>query len=101
MGLVSASSCMCANKFVEPSIAANAHAVRRRRDHGGNLHSDAATFHQSIKPVSRCGHSVKFEPHGLWWHFERRGWDDGLVAARNRFWCHICRSQKRVKVRPL
>ena len=60
---------------------------------------DAATFHQSVMPVCRCGHSIRFEAVGLWWHFERRGWDDRLAAARRRFWCTACRSRTKHKVR--
>ena len=61
---------------------------------------DAASLHYSIMPVCACGNSARFEPHGLWWHFERRGWDDRLIAARSRFWCRICRSKERKKIRP-
>tara|TARA_B110001454_G_scaffold211230_1_gene226654 strand:+ start:219 stop:542 length:324 start_codon:yes stop_codon:yes gene_type:complete len=62
---------------------------------------EAATFRQSVMPVCKCGHSARFEPHCLWWHFERRGWDDRLNSARERFWCRVCRSRMRQKVRPV
>jgi hypothetical protein len=62
---------------------------------------EAATFNTSIMPVCGCGNSARFESHGLWWHFERRGWDDSLKAARERFWCRICQSRLRRKVRPV
>lgn len=61
---------------------------------------EAATLHKTVMPVCRCSHSARFEPHGLWWHFERRRWDDGLVAARSRFWCRVCSSAQHRKVRP-
>lgn len=61
---------------------------------------EAATLHKSVMPVCKCGHSARFEAHCLWWHFERRHWDDHLMAARARFWCRVCRSRKRQKVRP-
>jgi hypothetical protein len=61
---------------------------------------EAATLKQSIMPVCQCGHAARFEPHGLWWHFERRGWNDKLVAARLHFWCRVCGSQHHGKVRP-
>jgi len=41
-----------------------------------------------------------FDPHGLWWHFHRRGWDDRLGEARRRFWCRVCRSLTKRKVQP-
>lgn len=61
---------------------------------------DAASLHYSIKAVCACGNTARFEAHGLWWHFERRGWDDRLSEARARFWCRICRSNDRRKMRP-
>ncbi|MDE1914763.1 MAG: hypothetical protein KGJ57_17310 [Sphingomonadales bacterium] len=62
---------------------------------------DAAGLGYAIKPVCECGHSVAFDPMGLWWHFERRGWDDHLPKVRLRFWCVMCRSKLRRKVRPI
>jgi hypothetical protein len=62
---------------------------------------EAATLHRSIEALCSCKHSSRFEAHCLWWHFQRRGWDDGLVPARQRFWCRVCRSKLRRKVRPL
>ncbi|RVU04043.1 hypothetical protein EOE18_12735 [Novosphingobium umbonatum] len=53
---------------------------------------EAAAWHQAIKPVCACGHSNTFDPHGLWWHFERRHWDTRLEAVRLRFWCLMCKS---------
>jgi hypothetical protein len=61
---------------------------------------EAATLHQSVCPVCQCGHSARFEAHGLWWHFQRHGWDDRLSAARLRFWCRVCRSRIRRKIKP-
>src|SRR3546814_1180914 len=48
---------------------------------------EAAAWHYALKPVCRCGHSATFNPHGLWWHFQKRHWDDNLRDARRRFWC--------------
>lgn len=62
---------------------------------------DAATLHLSVCPACQCGHSARFEAHGLWWHFQRRGWDDRLDVARARFWCRVCGSRDRRKVRPV
>ncbi len=61
---------------------------------------EAATLGQAVMPVCACGHSATFAPLGLWWHFERRHWDDSLVAVRKRFWCVQCQSAKRRKVAP-
>jgi hypothetical protein len=54
-----------------------------------------------VRPVCRCGHSMTFDPHGLWWHFQQRGWDDRLSEVRRRFWCFVCMVRLRQKVRPV
>jgi hypothetical protein len=51
---------------------------------------EAALWHYAIKVACRCGHAAAFNPHGLWWHFERRGWDDKLRLIPARFWCRAC-----------
>jgi hypothetical protein len=61
---------------------------------------EAACFHQAIRPVCRCGHGSSFNPHGLWWLFTRRHWDDRFSAARVRFWCRLCALRTRKKVTP-
>lgn len=61
---------------------------------------EAAALGQAIMPVCACGHSAVFSPIGLWWHFERRHWDDSLWAVRKRFWCTRCQSAKRRKIMP-
>jgi hypothetical protein len=53
-----------------------------------------------VKPTCRCGHSATFQPHGLWWLFTQRGWDDTFNAARARFRCREC-GAKRGKVEPI
>jgi len=58
-------------------------------------------WRQSVRPICACGHSASFDPHGLWWHFERRGWDDYFEAARKRFWCIVCLSAHRRRYRPV
>lgn len=62
---------------------------------------EAATLRKAVIPTCSCGNLARFEPHGLWWHFERRGWDDRLLAATGRFWCRKCRSRLRTTVRPI
>jgi hypothetical protein len=61
---------------------------------------EAAAWHYAIKPVCRvCGHHAVFDPHGLWWLFERKGWDDRLTVAAGRFYCLACRRDRRAHVR--
>lgn len=36
---------------------------------------EAAVWHKAIKVTCGCGHAVTYDPHGLWWLFERKGWD--------------------------
>ncbi|MFM5924585.1 MAG: hypothetical protein ACKOPG_10420 [Novosphingobium sp.] len=62
---------------------------------------ETATLLIAILVTCACGHSASFEPHGLWWHFECRGWDDNLTAAREPFWCRLCSSAKQVQIRPV
>lgn len=61
---------------------------------------EAATLRMAVSPVCACGHTTSFDPWGLWWHFKRRHWDDRLTSARHRFWCRVCGSRLRRKVRP-
>nr|WP_208417709.1 hypothetical protein [Sphingopyxis panaciterrae] len=62
---------------------------------------EAAAWHYAVKPVCRCGHSATFSPHGLWWHFEKRGWNDHLRDARRRFWCRACAGRIGRRVTPV
>src|SRR3546814_20156731 len=55
---------------------------------------EAAAWHYALKPVCRCGHSATFNPHGLWWHFQQRHWDDNLRSDERRVgkeWVSKCR----------
>ncbi len=62
---------------------------------------EAAAWHRAVKPIcSRCTHSAVFHPHALWWRFHRRGWDDSLMAARERFWCRKCGERIGQRIRP-
>jgi hypothetical protein len=61
---------------------------------------EAAALRQAVRPVCKCGHATSFDPFGLWWHYERRGWDDQLRAVRKRFWCIKCRSLHKRKLEP-
>lgn len=63
--------------------------------------TDAAALRLVVRPICRCGHSMTFDPHGLWWHFQRRGWNDHLPEVRRRFWCIVCMAGLRQKVRPV
>lgn len=62
---------------------------------------DAGSFGGSVLVTCRCGHASRFNAKPLWWHFERRGWDDQFHNARRRFWCRVCGSRSRLKVRPV
>lgn len=60
---------------------------------------EAACFHRAVKPVCRCGHSATFNPHGLWWLFQQRHWNDTFTSAGARFWCIVCAIATRKKVK--
>lgn len=51
---------------------------------------EAAAWKVSIEVICRCGHRGSFDPHGLWWWFEQRRWNNSLSAAVQRFWCRRC-----------
>lgn len=62
---------------------------------------DAGSFGGSVLVTCKCGHTSRFNARPLWWHFERRSWNDQFHEARGRFWCRVCRSRSRIKVRPV
>lgn len=65
---------------------------------------EAAAWHYAVRVTCAwCPRSATFNPHGLWWHFHRRGLDDRLSVAHRRFWCRDCAARLggRVAARPL
>ncbi|AUW59456.1 hypothetical protein C1T17_16530 [Sphingobium sp. SCG-1] len=61
---------------------------------------EAAAWHYTLKPVcGTCGHHALFDPHGLWWLFERKRWDDRLTLAAKRFRCIPCLEKRGQRVR--
>ena len=56
---------------------------------------DAAVRHNTIKVSCRCGNVGIFDPHALWWLFERRGWNDRLGDVQRRMRCLQCYAAKR------
>lgn len=61
---------------------------------------EAACFHKSVLVECGCGHSACFQPHGLWWLFERRGWSDEFRDMPERFYCTRCLGKLQRRVRP-
>ena len=56
---------------------------------------DAAVRHRTIKVSCACGNVGIFDPHALWWLFERKGWNDRLTAVSQRMRCLQCYAAKR------
>jgi len=56
---------------------------------------DAAVRHNTIKVSCKCGNVGIFDPHALWYLFERRGWRDHLPEVRKRMRCLQCLYAKR------
>ena len=51
---------------------------------------EAAAWHENIRVVcSACTHSAVFAPHGLWWLFHCRHWDDRLSEVAKRMKCRM------------
>ncbi|WP_461159271.1 hypothetical protein [Sphingobium sp. TomMM35A] len=61
---------------------------------------EAAAWRYAVKVGCGCGHFAAFQPHGIWWHFHRKGWPDDFRSARSRMWCCVCRQYTGKKVRP-
>ena len=78
--------------------------MARYDSHGGRIATtifEAAAWHYAVKPVcGRCSHNALFHPHSLWWHFQKRGWDDNLRSALARFWCRKCAERIGKRIRP-
>ena len=62
---------------------------------------EAAAWHYAVKITCSCGHSVSFNPHGLWWHFRRNGLPDDLRNIGASFWCRPCTARRGHRVRPV
>ncbi|MET3438068.1 hypothetical protein [Sphingomonas sp. 1185] len=48
----------------------------------------------------RCRHVRVLDAMPLWWHFQRRGWDDTLSSVRQRLHCAACLSRDGCVLRP-
>ena len=48
-----------------------------------------------MKVSCPCGNVGIFDPHALWYLFERKGWNDRLPAVRKRMRCLQCYYAKR------
>ena len=51
---------------------------------------EAAAYHYAIRVTCRCKRSEVLNPHALWWHFRRHGWDERLFALREHLVCSGC-----------
>lgn len=52
---------------------------------------EAAAHRHNIRVAcSDCGHASVYDPHQLWWLFERKGWVGTFSDAAKRFWCRAC-----------
>ena len=55
---------------------------------------DAAVRQYAVRLTClRCGHVRIFDSHGLWYLFDRRGWDDRFSEVARRAVCEPCRSK--------
>ncbi|MEV5033697.1 hypothetical protein MRBLMC3_002934 [Sphingobium sp. LMC3-1-1.1] len=62
---------------------------------------EAAAWHYCVKAICTCGHAAVFDPHGLWYHFHRRGLDDRMGCVREKLWCRECGRRYGKRVRPV
>lgn len=61
---------------------------------------DAAVRHQTIKVSCQCGNVGIFDPHALWYLFQRRNWSERLPDVRKRMRCLQCYYAKRKRTLP-
>jgi len=61
---------------------------------------EAAAFKQRLKVVcQQCQRASVFDPHQLWWLFDRKGWSGIFGDAVKRFWCRRCAARVGRKVK--
>lgn len=61
---------------------------------------DAAVRQYATKLACKtCGHTHVFDPHAIWWMFQRAGWSDFLRDVPFRFWCAKCAINRRQKIK--
>lgn len=61
---------------------------------------EAAAWHYALRVRCECGNNAVFDPHALWWRFQRARWDDRFTKAIDRFYCRQCWERFCRKVRP-
>jgi len=62
---------------------------------------DAAVRHRTIRlDCPRCKRVAIFDPHAVWWLFERKRWPGGLRDVGRHFYCSHCRNRAELRVRP-
>ena len=54
---------------------------------------ECAAWHYSVVAICRrCARETIFDPHALWWLFQRRHWSDHFNDATRRFKCSKCKA---------
>jgi hypothetical protein len=52
---------------------------------------ECAAWHLSVVAICRrCARETIFDPHALWWLFQRKSWDQTIRGATRRFRCSKC-----------
>ena len=58
---------------------------------------ECAAWHRPIVATCYpCNREAVFDPHQLWWLFERKGWDDSLGCIARRLKCQQCGGRAKV-----
>jgi len=62
---------------------------------------EAASWRYTVKIACSCGHAAFYEPHALWWLYDRKGWNGNFREMQRRYFCSHCyqRTSKRVHPR--
>lgn len=57
-----------------------------------NLFEAAAWHYAVVVTCRKCGSVGVFDPHALWWYFERKNWDNSFASVGRRMKCKTCRA---------
>ena len=57
-----------------------------------NLFEAAAWHYAVVATCRKCGSVAVFDPHALWYHFERRTWDNNFASVGRRMKCKTCKA---------
>lgn len=61
---------------------------------------EAAAWRHTVQIACRCGYVALYDPHALWWLYERKGGNPSFREMARRYYCSRCYLRTKRKVRP-